>query len=48
MSWKNGGLDNSLSNLSWGTLSKNNGEDRLRDGVSNDGKEMEELIEVIN
>lgn len=32
-----GKLDDSLENLSWGTRSKNNGEDKLRDGTSNRG-----------
>lgn len=33
-----GQLDDSLPNLSWGTLSKNQGEDRVRDGTSNRGE----------
>lgn len=33
-----GRLDDSLDNLCWGTLSKNQGEDRLRDGTSNQGE----------
>lgn len=32
-----GRLDDSLENLSWGTRSKNQGEDRIRDGTSNRG-----------
>lgn len=34
----NGNLDNSLANLEWGTRSKNNGEDRSRDGTDNRGE----------
>ena len=33
-----GQLDDSLANLSWGTRSKNQGEDRVRDGTSNRGE----------
>lgn len=33
-----GKLDDSLANLSWGTRSKNQGEDRVRDGTSNRGE----------
>lgn len=40
--------DNSISNLSWGTWSKNQGEDRVRDGSSNRGSKngMSVLEEV--
>ena len=34
----NGKHDNSLSNLSWGTPSKNNKEDKIRDGTSTRGE----------
>lgn len=34
----NGKLDNSLANLSWGTKSKNHGEDQLRDGTDSRGE----------
>ena len=34
-----GKLDDSLKNLSWGTQSKNLGEDKLRDGTSNRGEQ---------
>lgn len=37
---KNGRLDNSLSNLSWGTYSKNNLEDRKRDGTHHWGSKI--------
>ncbi len=33
-----GKLDDRLANLSWGTRSKNQGEDRVRDGTSNRGE----------
>ena len=33
-----GNLDNRLSNLSWGTKKKNNGEDKIRDGTHNRGE----------
>lgn len=33
-----GQLDDSLDNLSWGTASKNQGEDRVRDGTDNRGE----------
>jgi len=33
-----GKLDDSLQNLCWGTHSKNQGEDRLRDGIDNRGE----------
>jgi len=33
-----GSLDDSLPNLCWGTKSKNHGEDRVRDGTSNQGE----------
>lgn len=35
---RGGKLDNSLSNLCWGTKTKNHGEDKLRDGTSNRGE----------
>lgn len=43
-----GKTDNSVSNLCWGTWSKNMGDDRVRDGVSNRGERngMSKLTEI--
>lgn len=47
--------DNCLNNLSWGTASKNQGEDRVRDGTSNRGERCaaskltkEKVVEIRN
>lgn len=51
----NGADDNSKWNLSWGTHSKNNGPDKVRDGKSNRGErcgtsklKFEEVIEILD